>query len=121
VPYDGTGIASDRRRRIVVVEIGTSSLLLIILAEWERVVLFHRAYNISTSVQLLGLFNKDDTTMAEHIDKYSRLVEQINYHVKPTEKWSNEWISRTFIGTISSEKWGAYEDSLSESINMLPS
>jgi len=51
VPYDATGIASDRRRRrnwyIEFIADNTGNI-----AEWEGVVLFHRAYNISTSVQL---------------------------------------------------------------------
>ena len=60
--------------------------------------------------------------MAEHVDTYSQLVEQINYHLKPEEKWSNEHINCTFFGTISSKEWGSYEDGLGESIKtMVPS
>src|SRR5436305_6181647 len=72
--------------------------------------------------QLTGLFKKDDITMEDHINKYSQLIEQINYHLKPYEKWSNEKINRTFFGTISSDQWDHYEDGLGDSItNMLPS
>src|SRR5438876_1353365 len=72
--------------------------------------------------QLSAMFKKDDTSMAEHVDTYSQLLEQINYHLKPEEKWSNERVNRTFFGTISSKEWGSYEDGLGESIKtMVPS
>lgn len=73
--------------------------------------------------QLNGLFKKNDTTLEEHINKYCQVIEQINYRLKPSEKWSNERINRTFFGsTISFEQWGAYEDGPGDSINdMLPS
>src|SRR5256885_11163146 len=60
--------------------------------------------------------------MAEHVDTYSQLIEQINYHLQSEEKWSNERINRTFFGTLSIDKWGSYEDGLGESIKtMIPS
>ena len=72
--------------------------------------------------QLSALFKKDDTSMAEHVDTYSQLIEQINYHLQSEEKWSNERINRTFFGTLSIDKWGSYEDGLGESIKtMIPS
>jgi len=72
--------------------------------------------------QLSTLFKKEDTPMAEHVDTFSQLIEQINYHLKPEEKWSNERINRTFFGTLSIDKWGSYEDGLGESIKiMVPS
>ena len=54
--------------------------------------------------QLSTLFKKEDTPMAEHVDTFSQLIEQINYHLKPEEKWSNERINRTFFGTLSLDK-----------------
>jgi hypothetical protein len=70
---------------------------------------------------LQALYKEDGTSMADHVDKYSQLIEQINYHLKPAEKWTNERINCTFFGTLDGEKWGAYEDGLSETINdMLP-
>ena len=72
--------------------------------------------------QLSALIKKDETSMAEHVDTYSQLIEQINYHIKSEEKWSNERINRTFFGTLSIDKWGSYEDGLGESIKtMVPS
>jgi len=48
--------------------------------------------------------------------------EQINDCLESGEKWSNGWINRTFISTISSEQWGTYKDSLGNTIDtMLPS
>ena len=48
--------------------------------------------------------------------------EQINDRLESGEKWSNGWINRTFISTISSEQWGTYKDSLGNTIDtMLPS
>jgi hypothetical protein len=49
-------------------------------------------------------YKKDDTTMSDHVNKYSQLMEQINYHLKPTEKWSNERINHTFFGTLNGEQ-----------------
>ena len=46
--------------------------------------------------QLTMLYKNEDTTMADHVDKYSQLIEQINYHLKPAEKWSNELTNCTF-------------------------
>ena len=54
--------------------------------------------------QISTLFKKKDTPMAEHVDTFSQLIEQINYHLKPEEKWSNERINRTFFGTLSLDK-----------------
>jgi hypothetical protein len=71
--------------------------------------------------QLTTLFKDDNTSMSDHVDQYSQLIEQINYNLKPGERWSNERINRTFFGTLDSEKWGAYEDGLGDAINvMLP-
>jgi hypothetical protein len=70
---------------------------------------------------LTTLDKDDNTSMADHVDKYSQLIEQINYNLKPTERWSNERINRTFFGTLDSEQWGAYEDGLGDTIIvMLP-
>jgi gag-polypeptide of LTR copia-type len=70
---------------------------------------------------LNSLYKDDTTSMADHVDKYSQIIEQINYQLKADEKWSNERIIRTFFGTLDGEKWGAYEDGLGDSINeMLP-
>lgn len=72
--------------------------------------------------QLTTLYKEDSTTMADHIDKYSQLIEQIDYNLEPSEKWSKGRNNRTFFGTLNSDQWGAYEDRLGESINaMLPS
>jgi len=72
--------------------------------------------------QLSALFKKEDTPMAEHVDAFSQLIEQINYHLDSDEKWSNERINRTFFGTLSIDKWGSYEDGLGTSIKtMMPS
>ena len=62
--------------------------------------------------ELSALFKKDNSLMAEHVDTFSQLIEQINYHLKSEEKWSNECINCTFFGTLSSEKWGSYEEGL---------
>jgi transposase InsO family protein len=67
------------------------------------------------------LYKDDSTSMGDHIDKYSQMIEQIQYHLEPKEKWSNERIIRTFFGTLDGEKWGAYEDALGNTItDMLP-
>jgi hypothetical protein len=72
--------------------------------------------------QLTTLYKEDATTMADHIDKYSQLIEQIDYNLEPSEKWSNGRINRNFFGTLNSDQWGAYEDGLGELINeTLPS
>jgi len=72
--------------------------------------------------QLTTLYKKDDTMVSDHVDNYSQLIERINYHLKPTEKWSNGRINRAFFGTLNSEQWGAYEDGLAKTVNkMLPS
>jgi hypothetical protein len=71
--------------------------------------------------QLTTLYKENSTTMADYVDKYSQLIEQINYHLKPDEKWKIERINRTSFGTLNGEQWGAYEDGLGETINdMLP-
>jgi hypothetical protein len=59
--------------------------------------------------------------MADHVDKYLQIIEQINYQLKADEKGSNERIICTFFGTLDGEKWGAYQDGLGDGINdMLP-
>jgi hypothetical protein len=71
--------------------------------------------------QLTTLYKDDNTSMADYVDKYSQLIEQINYNLNPAECWSNERINHTFFSTLDSEKWGAYEDGLGDTINrMLP-
>ena len=69
--------------------------------------------------QLSALFKKEDTPMAEHVDAFSQLIEQINYHLDSDEKWSNERINRTFFGTLSIDKWRSYEDGLGTSIKTM--
>jgi len=69
--------------------------------------------------QLSALFKKEDTSILDHVDQFSQLVEQINYHLESREKWSNGWINRTFFGTISSEQWGAYKDGLGNTIDTI--
>ena len=54
--------------------------------------------------------------MADHVDKFSQLIEQILYHFKPAEKWTN---IHTFFGTLDGEKWGAYEDGLDDTITTM--
>lgn len=70
--------------------------------------------------QLPMMIKQDDTIMADHIDNYSKLVEEINYHTKPSEKWNNERINRTFFGTLDQNQWGAYEDGLGDTIKDMP-
>jgi hypothetical protein len=71
--------------------------------------------------QLTTLYKEDTTSMADHVNQYSQLIEQINYNLNSDEKWSNERINRTFFGTLDGEKWGAYEDGLGDTIkDMLP-
>jgi len=40
-------------------------------------------------LQLSALFNKDDTSMLDHIDQFPQLIEQMNYHLGTNEKWFN--------------------------------
>jgi hypothetical protein len=72
--------------------------------------------------QLSELHKRDDTTMAEHIDRYCQLTDEINYHLKDSEKWSVERMNRTLFSTLSHKQWGAYEDGLGKEIEtILPS
>jgi gag-polypeptide of LTR copia-type len=70
--------------------------------------------------QLPTIIKQDDTSMANHIDNYSKLVDEINYHTKPSKKWNHERINRTFFGTLDQNQWGAYEDGLGDAINDIP-
>jgi hypothetical protein len=71
--------------------------------------------------QITTLYKEDTTSMADHVNQYSQLIEQINYNLNSDEKWSNERINRTFFGTLDGEKWGAHEDGLGDTIkDILP-
>jgi hypothetical protein len=74
---------------------------------WARLAKeFGQSSNVMLRVlesQLMTLYKEDSTTTADHIDKYSQLIEQIEYNLEPSEKCSKGRINRTFFGTLNGD------------------
>ena len=90
---------------------------------WEHL---EHEYGQSSSVvlelweaKLAKLMKRQDTSMQAHIDEFSLLIEQLNYHLPPDEKWSDAKINRKFFSTLSYDEWGTYQDGLGDAIAMM--
>jgi len=76
---------------------------------WE---MLQAEYNLQSDTQLnllehkLSLLRKGaDTTMRQHVDAYSELVERIQHHLPIGQHWSNETIIQKFFGTLDQKQW----------------
>jgi hypothetical protein len=55
--------------------------------------------------QLQYLKKTADTTMSKHIDDFSNLIEQIQFHLPHKRRWDNETISRRFVRSLDPKEW----------------
>jgi hypothetical protein len=55
--------------------------------------------------QLHYLKKTAETTMSKHIDDFSNLIEQIQFHLPLGKRWDNEAVNRRFIRTLDQKEW----------------
>src|ERR1700685_1080027 len=47
-------------------------------------------------------------SMSIHVDNYTRLVQQIQFHNPPAKRWEPDTINRRFLGTLDKKEWGPW-------------
>jgi hypothetical protein len=55
--------------------------------------------------QLQYLKKTADTTMSKHIDDFSNLIEQIQFHLPHERRWDDETINRRFVRSLDPKEW----------------
>jgi transposase InsO family protein len=55
--------------------------------------------------QLYQLKKGAETSMSKHIDTYSGLIEQIQFHLPSTKRWNDGSINRRFLRTLNMSEW----------------
>src|SRR5208282_2271165 len=55
--------------------------------------------------QLYYLKKTPDVTMNKHVNKFSNLLEQIQFHTPTDKRWSDETINRRFVRTLDQKEW----------------
>jgi hypothetical protein len=55
--------------------------------------------------QLHYLKKMSETTMSKHIDNFSNLIEQIQFHLPLSKRWDDETVNRRFIKTLDQKEW----------------
>src|SRR5271154_6851039 len=58
--------------------------------------------------QLHYLKKMADTTMSKHIDNFSNLIEQIQFHLPLGKRWDDESINRRFVRSLDQTEWLAW-------------
>ena len=69
--------------------------------------------------KLFYLKKTPEVTMSKHVDNFSNLIEQIQYHNPPNKRWLDETINRRFVRTLDPKEWRPWIRSLGPAIETM--
>jgi transposase InsO family protein len=76
---------------------------------WQQLVTQHGAQSDAKlgilEEQLYQLKKEAETPMSKHVDTYSALIEQIQFHLPLEKRWKDETINRRFVRTLPVNEW----------------